>query len=361
MSRNRSRFVPHALSHGSLGGPARVAAVRLACLLLVVSLLLPAFVLSAGPSRAESGKYAAEFLRLGVGARALGMGGGFVALANDASAAYWNPAGITGLPRAEMLFMHAEQFGTLANHDFIGFVQPLQGGARRSGVGIGLIRYSVDDIQVTRDAYQDLDQNGQWDPGEPILTDQFQTDSDTEYGLLLSYAREVADRLSVGGNVKLIRQGLLSNTSFGMGLDLGFLFRPTPSLSLGARINDATTTRISWDTGTRETLKPSVNLGVSWTQNLVALNGTLTGGVALASSYDNQGYASQFSSGAMAGDLQGGIEYWYGRTVAARVGSDAGNLTAGAGLRFRSLGADYAYLAHEELDATHRVSASVQF
>jgi hypothetical protein len=312
-----------------------------------------------GPSLAGDSKYAGEFLRLGVGGRALGMGGGFVGIADDASAAYWNPAGLASLGRAEMLFMHSEQFASLANHDYIGFVQPLPSGTGHSAVGIGLIRFSVDNIQITRDAYQDLDHNGQWDPGEPIMTDQFRTDSDTEYCLLLSYARAAADHLLLGGSAKLIRQGLLDNTSFGMGLDLGLLYRLRSDLRLGARLANATTTRISWDTGRRETIMPSLDLGLSWTRKVEALNGTLTAGLGLANSFENRQEASQVSGGMWGGELQGGLEYWYGRSVAARVGSDAGHLAAGAGLRYHSLGADYAYLAHEDLGATHRVSASV--
>jgi hypothetical protein len=306
-------------------------------------------------------KYAAEFLRLGVGARALGMGGGFVAIADDASALYWNPAGLARLESAEMLFMHAEQFGSVANHDFIGFAQPLSTSGRAASVGIGLIRFSVDDILVTRDAFQDLNQNGRRDEGEPILPDLFYMDSDTEYGLLLSYAREVSDDLALGGDAKLIRQGLLDNTSFGLGLDLGALYRPVPALTLGLRVADATTTRISWDTGRKETVLPSWTLGVGYRRDLPRLHGRLNAGLAMASTLDGRETASQVSGGPWGGDVQGGVEYWHHGTVAARLGLDAGALTAGAGIRYRSLGADYAYLSHEELDATHRVSASVRF
>lgn len=131
---------------------------------LSVAFLIVAF-LAALTTPAGAAKYAAEFLKLGIGARALGMGSGFVALANDASAAYWNPAGLATLSKPEMLFMHSEQLGSLANHDYLGFVEPLSGEGTRSAVGIGLIRLSVDNILVTKDAYSDLNHNGSWDPG----------------------------------------------------------------------------------------------------------------------------------------------------------------------------------------------------
>ncbi len=325
------------------------------------------------PARAD-GKYAAEFLRIGVGARALGLGGAFVALADDGSAPYWNPAGLAQTARPGMMFMHAEQFGSIANHDFASYVQPLDVEGARSAVAVSLVRFSVDDILVTRDAYDDLDHNGRRDEGEPILPDRFYTDSDTEYALLLSYARGAGDRWSWGGNLKLIRQGLLDNTSFGMGIDLGLLCRPAASWGLGARLTDAATTRISWDTGHRETLQPSLTLGATWSRDLPGLRGRLNTAVAVANTFDGRSEASQASGGAWGGDLQGGFEYWIGNraafvpggtgrgsAVAARIGSDAGALTAGAGIRYRSLGADYAYLSHEELDATHRISASVNF
>ena len=51
------------------------------------------------PALAEEGSHAAEFLSHGVGARALGMGSSFVSIADDATAAYWNPAGLVQIER----------------------------------------------------------------------------------------------------------------------------------------------------------------------------------------------------------------------------------------------------------------------
>src|SRR5438046_9685026 len=69
-------------------------------------------------------KYAGEFMKIPVGARAVGMGGAFVAVADDATSPFWNPAGMVYLPYKEAFLQHAEQFGSLVNHHFGGAVWP---------------------------------------------------------------------------------------------------------------------------------------------------------------------------------------------------------------------------------------------
>src|ERR1051325_3344082 len=70
-------------------------------------------LLAAAPARAP--KYPAEFLKIPVGARAVGMGGAFAAVADDATSPFWNPAGMVYLPYKEAFLQHAEQFGSLVN------------------------------------------------------------------------------------------------------------------------------------------------------------------------------------------------------------------------------------------------------
>jgi hypothetical protein len=95
-------------------------------------------------------KYAGEFLKIQVGARALGMGGAFTAVADDATAPYWNPAGMVYLPYREVIPQHQEKFGNLANHDYLGGVWPLGGPrGRNAALGVGIVRFAVDDIPIT--------------------------------------------------------------------------------------------------------------------------------------------------------------------------------------------------------------------
>ena len=106
-------------------------------------------LLLAGASPASATKYAGEFLKSQLGARAIGMGGAFVAVADDATAPYWNPAGMVYLPYREVLPQHSEKFGSLVNQDYLGAVFPLGGPTgRKSAVGLGLIRVAGGRVEV---------------------------------------------------------------------------------------------------------------------------------------------------------------------------------------------------------------------
>ena len=110
-----------------------------------VPALLLAALATAAPSPAGATRYAGEFLRIGVGARALGMGSAFMGLSDDGTAAYWNPAGLATLERREITAMHAEQFGSIVQYDFLSYVVPIgDPGRARQALGFSLVRLGVD-------------------------------------------------------------------------------------------------------------------------------------------------------------------------------------------------------------------------
>jgi len=320
-------------------------------------------------------KYAGEFLKIGVGARALGMGGAFVSVADDASAVYWNPSGLVFLRKGQLLGMHAEQFGGEVGHDFLTAAYPLKGEdeARSGIVALGWNRVAVDDIEVTNGGLLDYgvdgvpgtgdagEGNGEYDIGEQFDYSKFTSQSNVNQAFLLTYARGIGSSFSIGGTVKILRMDLVGTNATGVGADLGVMWQASQSITFGLMAHDITTTRLSWDTGTRETVAPSFVFGTYYARSVSGLRGVVSGTVDMAFTTDGRTATSQFASGELGGDLRAGLEYWYERTLALRVGSEAGNLTAGTGLRWRAFGVDYAFLSHPDLDNSHRVSAQLNF
>lgn len=358
---------------------------------------LAALTLAAAPALAT--KYAGEFLKVRVGARAIGMGSAFTAVADDATAPYWNPAGMVYLPYREVIPQHAEQFGSLVNHDFLGAVFPLGGPkGHGSALGLSLIRLAVDDIPVTKrpgqlipnvDFYDygpDNDPttsdpgqgNGVWDPGERLLLNAndlyLASSSDLAGGI--SYARQRGPHWAYGATLKFVRQSIPDTlpgshvTSFGAGVDVGALYMPSDAITLGATVHDLTTTYLAWSNGTRELIVPTLDTGAAFSFH-PAPRHALTWALDLAWGFERRKLDSQIKLGGQTWDVRTGLEYWYRSLVALRAGVDGKNLAFGAGVRYKQVGVDYAASLHRffaaddpafpndtNLDVTHLVSAS---
>jgi uncharacterized protein UPF0164 len=322
-------------------------------------------ILLARPAHAT--RYAGEFLRIGVGARALGMGSAFAGLADDGSAAYWNPAGLATLGTHEVSAMHAEQFGSIVQYDFLSYATPIGApGKAKQGLAVSLIRLGVDEIPDTRGLeIIDVNGNGRFDyPEDRLVVDEsrFVFDSDNDVALLFSYAREVSRGFSLGGNVKLIRQWLGDSLrSNGFGLDVGALYVGPHGWSAGAKLSDATTTRILWNTGTNEYIAPSLRLGVAKTKAFSNRKHVLTAAFDVDMGFSDEQLSSQAHLGSVTFLFHPGLEYWLERKLALRAGFEGQNFAAGTGFRFKKFGLDYAYLDHQDLDSSHRISASFAF
>jgi hypothetical protein len=330
-----------------------------ACLLLAAAVLRPA--------PAEATRYAGEFLRVGVGARALGMGSAFAGLADDGTAAYWNPAGLATLSTHEITAMHAEQFGSIVKYDFLSYTMPLGSpGKPKQALAISLIRLGVDDIPDTRGLQiLDVNGNGKFDyPEDRLIVDEsrFVFDSANDVALLFSYARAVGKGFSLGGSFKVVHQWLGDSLrSNGFGLDVGMLFVGSHGWSAGAKLTDATTTRILWNTGTNEYIAPSLRLGGAKTRAFHNRRHTITGALDVQVGFSDEQLSSQAHLGSVTFEFHPGLEYWLDRRVALRAGFEAKNFSAGAGFRYHKIGLDYAFLDHQDLDASHRISGSYSF
>ena len=343
-------------------------------LTLLALCLCASAVFSPRPALAD--KFAADFLSFGAGARALGMGGAFAAVANDASTIYWNPAGMSGFEKRQLMLMHSEQFGDLVDYNFGAFVSPsgIVSEARQGAWGISLAHTGVDDIIVTNElTFSDVDGDGIFEPheGDRLEYDpnDLKREANNNYALYGSFAAKTGwGRL--GGSLKLLYVSTIAGYSAtGIGLDIGYLYRDVlPGFDVGVKLQDITGTYVSWSSGHNEFVSPSVKLGTAYTIESARLNGKMILAADGDIYFDNRQRASQFWAGRYSLDLHLGAELVFQEKVMVRGGIDGGedgfsdpNLTAGAGFRISFFGFDYAYLHHDYFEATNRISGFVEF
>lgn len=185
-------------------------------------------------------KYSNEFLNIGAGARGLAMGGAQVASANDATAGYWNPAGLTGVKdNPNIALMHADYFAGIAKYDYVAAAIPVQDNKRT--LGFSVLRFAVDDIPNTLFLVE---------PDGSINYNNIQTFSSADYALLLSFAQNLKETehksISFGVNAKLIYRKIGSfATAWGFGLDAGLQMHGK-KWHFGVVARDLTTTFNAW-------------------------------------------------------------------------------------------------------------------
>jgi hypothetical protein len=298
-------------------------------------------------------KYAGEFLSLGVGARALGMGGTFVGVADDATASFWNTAGLDSLDRRELSFMHAETFGSLLDQDFIALAIPLREATSSSALAFSLQRLGGGGVKIT-----DLEKKGQEisDTNRVIL---LREESHADYALFFSYAHQLHPRLLGGVNLKVIYRDVVTTSAWGVGADLSFLAKPYSFLSVGANLMDLTSSFLFYDNGTTETINPTTKLGLALNHRIKDFYLILAADADVR--YEGRKSVAQYWLGRLSADMHYGAEVSYQRKLLGRVGLDQGEFTAGAGLWIKQFGLDVAFLSHDELDNTYRVSLLWRF
>jgi hypothetical protein len=302
-------------------------------------------------------RYAGEFLNTGAGARALGMGGAFVAVADDGTTAYWSPGGLSALTSKEISFMYCQQFKSLVKTNYISYVHPE---SKLGAFGISWLRLGVEDIPKTgyidanQNNVQDFDdknENGTKDSGELYIEHPIQIGSfdDIEEGVFVTYGLRLSKVFNVGLNLKYIRQFLADNSSTGIGIDAGGLYEVFDGFKVGFNLQDVTKTKLKWDSATKheDVIPLSVKFGAAYKIQAQSLKSVITLSWSLDTKYGTE--------------MHYGVEWWLMKVLALRAGLSAGEFTVGTGLKLSDFQVDYAFIGHDDLGNTHRISTSVRF
>ena len=259
-----------------------------------------------------------DYLQYGAGARSLAMGGAYVALADDASAPYWNPACLTQIEEHQFLSMYAPFFeGT--SYNFLSYVHPLR---RIGSVGIS-------DVLLHSGGYEEVDISlGVIGANKSIFKN----------AVIISYANRIHRDISVGANLKLIHERVMRYTGNGQGVDLGILYEPIDELNIGLTLQNVIQPKV---TLRDEPDVYKVNLKGGLAVN--AFSGRLTLSADINKLVDEKAY------------FCGGIEVCPWEKVGSslrRVDLRAGfnhlqSFTCGIGLKIKFFSVDYAFNSHE--------------
>jgi hypothetical protein len=169
----------------------------------------------------------------------------------------------------------------------------------------------------------------------------------------VSFSRVLNPYVALGGNAKLIYQGLSAGSCFGMGVDLGATLTPMSGLDVGVRLRNISTSPLFWDTGRRELVEPAAALGLART--FVLSRDRLTLAIETEAAFDGTVFSPNY-----------GLEYAFRNVLCGRLGVYQGNLAFGLGLRLGRFRVDYGYASGvapdaRELGSPQQVSGGIEF
>src|SRR6266850_1675500 len=291
------------------------------------SMLLTLAVLaaSASPGRTQTGNGGSpgEWLTQYTSARTLGLGGAFVASADDAMGVLWNPAGLSRMDQNQLRFETARLFEDTAINSF-GVAVP---GSRWPSLGFTMVSLSSGDFQRTN-----------------ALNDPLGTFREGESAYLFTIAKSFSPRLALGANVKLVQQTLEAFSGGGYGIDVGGIANLTRDLQVGAAVMNLG--------GPNITLRNTAEAWPSQMRGGFAL-ALLDGRALLVGEIDH--------SEGLGTRLRTGTEYRLISGLTLRVGYDDSHGTGGFSYRFTpQYDLDYAVADHA-LGMTQRVGVSYRF
>ncbi len=304
----------------------------MACAILITACPL-ALVFGAG-----TGGQPGQFLSWGAGARSLGMGKAFFAVSDDASATYWNPAGLTQLDRKEVMALHVNLFAD-TSYDFLSYVHPTP----KLGVfGVNLTRlYSggFEKIAITFDQNKediiDIQTLGYFD--------------DVQMALTGAYGKKIKENVSVGVSGKYITHTLDYSTNGFVTFDTDILIQGFnhrfQELNLGFGIQNLLSAKFG---DTDDKLPLIFRFGASHT--------FLRKKLLVAFDIDKNLKANM--------GWHIGAEYWVVNFACLRLGFEGEQgireTSAGFGVKYKDYGLDYAFALHD-LGLSHRISGSWRF
>ena len=303
----------------------------------LIPILVAALAAAQVAGAADAGSSAAAFLKIGVGARAVGMGEAQAAAAEGPEALYWNPAGLAVDSRRAVSFTHNEWLDDV-RYEYLGISYPL--------FNLGTVGFSAGRVGMGKLVGRDEEGNYTGDFGA------------SDMALSLGYGRRFFNFLAVGAAAEYISSKIEDESASAFAGSLGVVADlPLPGLAVGVSASNIGGELKFIDEG--DPLPLAVRGGVAYTLPFGGETNELMVAVDGVKFNDRDDVM-----------VNTGVEYWFMKTIAARAGYkgnyDQDGLTGGLGFRYSpaaNLGllADYAYADMGVFGATHRITVGMQF
>ena len=303
----------------------------------LIPILVAALAAAQVAGAADAGSSAAAFLKIGVGARAVGMGEAQAAAAEGPEALYWNPAGLAVDSRRAVSFTHNEWLDDV-RYEYLGISYPL--------FNLGTVGFSAGRVGMGKLVGRDEEGNYTGDFGA------------SDMALSLGYGRRFFNFLAVGAAAEYISSKIENESASAFAGSLGVVADlPLPGLAAGVSASNIGGELKFIDEG--DPLPLAVRGGVAYMLPFGGETNELMVAVDGVKFNDRDDVM-----------VNTGVEYWFMKTIAARAGYkgnyDEDGLTGGLGFRYSpaaNLGllADYAYADMGVFGATHRITVGMQF
>lgn len=264
------------------------------------------------------------YLYSGVGVRAAGLGKAYTAIANDATAVYWNPAGLATQNPFRLYFMHSSLFMD-TSLDFFAATAPT---ARFGSFGLGVLTLSS----------RGFDQRS-------ALNEELGEFSALDMAFFVSWSQEALPGLSVGLNYKVVTQKILSSSGTGHGVDLGVKARVLKHWDAGLVLANILSPKMKLASDS-ETYPTQIRLGL--TRKLFNERLSVSGDLAKIIGWGD--FKANF-----------GMEYAALKSMTVRVGLENGRFTFGTGLTLNRSGVDYSNSNYSDLGSNHRFAFNHEF
>lgn len=172
-------------------------------------------------STSKVGTTAAQFLKIGAGARAIGMGGSYTAVSNDIYSVYYNPAGVVNTSGfGQVAFNHANWLASI-NYDFAALSINL--------AEIGTLFFSLTSLGVPEDKVRTFD----YPEGDGRVWDA------SSLAIGAGFAKKLTDKFAIGFHAKYIREAIWNTSASGFAIDVGtYYVTPFNDLVIGASISN---------------------------------------------------------------------------------------------------------------------------